>query len=716
MSKMLTAGEQTIAKVFSDDYVFAIPGYQRPYAWTTEQATELLDDLRGAADGATDVAQLPPYFLGSIVLVKDEGSPDAEVVDGQQRLTTLTLLLAALRASLAGKEAGDDLSALILQKGSVIAGTHDRYRLTLRERDNAFFRQYVQTAGGIDQLVKLDGKLANDSQRNLRENARALLHGVSELNSAVRLRLAQFMATRCYLVMVCTPSLESAYRIFDVLNSRGLNLAATDILKAKIIGKIAEGKRDAYTKKWEDIEAELGRDEFGNLFGHIRMVYRKAKPKGTLLKEFEEHVRYATPEAFVDEILVPLANAYREIVDAAYTSQAGAEAVNESLKWLNRVEFKDWMPPALAFLSAHRNEADAVRGFFSSLEKLVYAMLIAKWGVNERIERCSRLTTMIQSGMDLAPDDVPLALTGWEKKAVYDALDGPLYATHSARALSTILLRLDAWLSSGGATYDYPIISIEHVLPQTPAAGSQWLNWFPDAEVREGWVHRLGNLMLLSRRKNSAASNYTFDYKKDVYFRKNGVSPFALTTEVLGHKEWAINDVLTVHDARLGEFVKRLGLEGRAASSVAPVGAKATVALVNLPQMFHCKSSGADAHARATSKGLLVQKGSTARSEIVDSLKADKGFMAQRAQLLADGVIAADGKDRIRFEQDWLFTSASAAAVAVTGRTANGWIEWKDESGWTLRDACLTASVTSASPGIVEQLAMPEGDAIKFDP
>src|SRR3546814_4984944 len=84
---------------------------------------------------------------------------------------------------------------------------------------------------------------------------------------------------------VCSSDLDSAYRIFGVLNSRGLDLSATDILKAEIIGAIEGSRRDAYTTKWEDLEEDLGRDGFGDLFSHIRMVYRKAKPKGTLRSE-----------------------------------------------------------------------------------------------------------------------------------------------------------------------------------------------------------------------------------------------------------------------------------------------------------------------------------------------------------------------------------------------------------------------------------------------
>jgi len=101
-----------------------------------------------------------------------------------------------------------------------------------------------------------------------------------------------------------------------------------------------------------------------------------------------------------------------------------------------------------------------------------------------------------------------------------------------------VLLRLDESLSEGGASYDYPIITVEHVLPQSPSEGSKWLEWWPEEETRFEYVHRLGNLALLSRRKNSQAQNFEFERKKSEYFRHGGVSPYALTTQVLNEKEW----------------------------------------------------------------------------------------------------------------------------------------------------------------------------------
>ncbi|MEG4005798.1 DUF262 domain-containing protein [Microcoleus sp. Pol11C1] len=165
MNRVSIKGEEhPIKKIFSDDFVFTIPLYQRPYAWTKEEAGELLEDLLTfLGEGNETIDELNPYFLGSIVLIKSE-QPAAEIVDGQQRLTTLTILLAALRASLP-KEHANDLTTFLYQKGSLIAGTPNRYRLTLRERDADFFKAYIQNEGGINKLKELNSAELMDSQK-----------------------------------------------------------------------------------------------------------------------------------------------------------------------------------------------------------------------------------------------------------------------------------------------------------------------------------------------------------------------------------------------------------------------------------------------------------------------------------------------------------------------------------------------------------------------
>ncbi len=165
--------EFPIRKIFSNDFNFRIPLYQRPYSWTTEQAGELLDDLISfiGSDTGVGVDALSPYFLGSIVLIKDESQPDAEVVDGQQRLTTLTILLSALRQTIKTPDYALGMTDYLYQEGKPLEGTPNRYRLTLRERDAEFFRTRIQDQGQIVSLKKLNDGQLPDSQKNIRSNA-----------------------------------------------------------------------------------------------------------------------------------------------------------------------------------------------------------------------------------------------------------------------------------------------------------------------------------------------------------------------------------------------------------------------------------------------------------------------------------------------------------------------------------------------------------------
>ena len=558
--------ERNIGKVFNEDYVFSIPSYQRPYAWTTEQAGELLDDLIAFMESGEEPEEAAPYFLGSIVLIKGEG-PDSRVVDGQQRLTTLTILLAALR-SLVPLDSKDELTTYLYEKGSTIARKPDRYRLTLRERDAEFFQKYIQVLSGLEKLLTLDTAGLSDSQRNIRDNAklfydRLKTQHIETQDEALRrqINLAQFIINQCFLVVVSTPDDDSAYRIFSVLNDRGLDLSYTDILKAEIIGKIsASGKNtseeNTYNAKWEEIEESLGRETFQSLFAYIRTISRKVKLKDTILKEFREYVRPADqPQQFIDEVLTPYADAFYMIKNITYQSTRSAEKVNSLLGWLNKIDNSDWIPPAILFFSRNQNDPEAMLHFFTDLERLAAGLMILRANINKRIERYARLLTAIENNNVLYTSDSPLQLSNGELKDIIISLDGNLYENGSCKY---VLARLDEELSDVQAIYAYTSISIEHVLPQNPAVGSLWLTTFPNKEDREKYVHRLGNLVLLSRRKNSEAQNYDFAKKKQRYFTTGrGVSSFALTTQVILKEEW-IPEIIEQRQIELMNILKNI--------------------------------------------------------------------------------------------------------------------------------------------------------------
>ncbi|HEX5159606.1 MAG TPA: DUF262 domain-containing HNH endonuclease family protein [Ktedonobacterales bacterium] len=548
-------GEQySVNGVFSDEFEFVVPPYQRPYLWETEHAGDLLDDLldfMGDSDAA--VSDLNPYFLGSIVLIK-KNTPDAQIVDGQQRLITLTILLSVLRA-LVPLEYSDSISKRIYDTKDPVAGLDARFRLHPKRQDASFFEQHIQRADGIDSLRPLNLAKLTDSKRHMAENALYLYDQLKDTSEELRIRLAQFIIQRCLLVVVSTPDLDSAYRIFSVLNDRGLDLAYTDILKADIIGRLPDALQQMYTEKWDEIEEDLGRSDFEALQSHILTLYRGQHAKKSILEDFRTYVVQPVnnPATLIDSVLILYANMYAAIRDEQFPQAAGGNSIDTYLHWLNRIPDTYWTPVAMDYLTRYYQEPQRLRAFFRDLERLAVGQMLLHATANKRTERYAQIHDAIKSGMNLGDASSPMQLTSNERRYMLNALSGDVYKQYG-RTRQYVLLRLDSLLSTGEAVYNYPVISVEHVLPQNPVAGSEWVGWFPTAELREEWVHKLGNLVLLSKRKNAQAGNMTFNKKKTTYFTRDGVSPFALTTQVLRERVWTPQVV----ERRQKELVQKL--------------------------------------------------------------------------------------------------------------------------------------------------------------
>ena len=538
MSKKINGTEYPLSKIFSSDFDYVIPSYQRPYAWTEDQTSELFDDLYDFYVQENE----DTYFLGSIVLIKEEGKPDSEVIDGQQRLTTLTILLASITSDLSG-ELRSDFENYIREPGSFSKGLKPKPRLALRERDREFFAKYIQ-ALDIDTLLGLDpAGLDNESQRNIQSNSRLLLERLQNTfhNDAVRLcDFGAFLVQRCFMVVVSTPSQQSAFRVFSVLNNRGLDLLPSDIIKADVVGRIDPARQDEFTEKWEELEVQTGRNGFNDLFGHIRMIYAREKAKRALLEEFRERVLKVvdTPVDLIEKVLEPYAESYLIAKSKKYVSTKNAENVNRLLEWLNRIDNSDWLPPAILFLSQNRNQPEYVLWFFTKLERLAAYLHICGKNINQRIERYAKVIASLQAPHSMDAPAISVELSEDEIDEMREALDGKIYEL-TARRRNYLILRLDSFVTDGAATYDPALLTIEHVLPQTVSEGSEWERLWPDPDERKNWVHRIANLVPLTQKRNSKAQNFDFAAKKTAYFGgKRGVSSYALTTQVLNTDTW----------------------------------------------------------------------------------------------------------------------------------------------------------------------------------
>lgn len=550
----IQGAEYVLSEIFSDDFVFKIPPYQRPYAWTTNEAEALFDDLiESLGNDEQTIDNVNPYFLGSIVLIKDESS-EAQIIDGQQRLTTLTILLSSLRSSLS-KEWSKYFLDFLYQEGNKIKGTPNLYRLSLREKDRIFFQRYIQEDGGISKLQELNKSDLTESQRLIQENATLYHERLQSMNETKRLQLAQFIVSRCFLVVVSTPDIQSAYRIFSVLNDRGKDLSRTDIFKADVIGKINDSEKGLYGKRWEEIEEDLGRANFEKFLSHIRNIFQKHKRGKNILDDLRKKLEKVEANTFFDEFFEPYSKSFYLVQNCCYSHEdiQASKEINNCLRWLSQVDKSDWIPSSIVFLSKFRNDPQKLVQFFTDLERLSVSFWIQSTRDNQRNERFGQIINHIEKNKDLFTPESPLQLSSEERKVVRKTLDGDIFP--KGKLCSYILRRLDAELSEGVASYEFSNVTVEHVLPQKPAAKSLWLSWFSNANQRKKYVNRIGNLVLLSAPKNREAKNFDFSEKKNIYFKnKSGVSNFALTTTVLNENNWTP----TVIEKRQKKFLEIL--------------------------------------------------------------------------------------------------------------------------------------------------------------
>lgn len=666
VSSKITGKEYPLSKIFSSDFEYHIPGYQRPYSWTKEETGLLFDDLYNFFQEEKS----DNYFLGSIVLIKEEQKRYAEVIDGQQRLTTLSILFSAMADAFGDSECKSDCKAYLCEKGKALEGIEAKPRVFLRDADHPFFYKYIQNVQ-LDALVALDPvTLDTEAKKHIRENCALLREKLKDifLDDKQRLEFTQFLLTRCYLVVVSTPSQESAFRIFTVMNSRGLDLLPTDIIKSTVIGSLPKEKQQEYTEKWEGLEELTGRDGFNEVFTHTRTIFVKERQKKTLREEFEEYIlKTVSPKRLIDDYLVPYTNAYVQLKNCEFTATHHADEVNGLLFWLNKTNNSDWMPPAIKFPAEHPNDSEYVLWFIRKLERLASYLLVTAQDVNHRVDRYKWLLVEMEGRPDstLTSPLRNIELTDWEKEHFRQTLDGEIY-TMTAQRRNYIIQRLDSFMSDGGASYNQKLFTIEHVLPQHPPVHGSWPELWPDEQERMYWLNRIANLVPLTRQRNSAAQNYGFTTKKEKYFQsKGGTSSYVLTTQVINEPKWT-PDVVKKRQETLNEVFAEKWELSPSRQSETDEG------------LFLLAGRGSSAMGYPIDKDcFLVLKGSRIAPDVTSGLP--QNYVEQRKTLLEIGIVQSNV-----FTEDHVFTSASAAASIILGRSSNGRREWAKLDGRTL--------------------------------
>lgn len=578
MPARLPVASLCLAELLADPHRLSVPAYQRPYSWTRREADQLLEDVLAAAGVESAVAAEPDYFLGTVLLLDAEPADTPaegggqlrllDIVDGQQRLVTLTILASVLRDLVAEEDEAlaRMLDGLVASRGSA-GGTADGRRIALRGADDAFLNEYVQQPDACRRMPAHDD--LSIGQDRILEAREGFLARLADLTLDEARRLAHYLIERCHVVVALSQDIDHAHRTFTVLNERGRPLARNDILKAELLRAVAPARQDALVARWEAATSGLG-DQLEPLLSHIRTIY--GETRSPILAGVRNIVVGAGgAEPFVDRVVAPLARAYRVVVEAATRDEVLTPSATRRLVALSRLTAGDWMPAAMLAVAEHEDDADGLQRLLAEIERLAYLLRLLCQGSGRRLTRFAGVLAAIRSGEALTAGASAFEVTRDEARQIAHNLKD-LHRRNPAHC-KLVLLRLAE--EAGGETLrvDPALLSVEHVLPQRPRAGSEWRRWIPDPAEREAATNSLGNLVLIGTRANERARNRELARKQEIY-RETAEAPLrALMREVLDCAEWDRASVVA-REARLLALVERtwridLGRSGRERASVA---------------------------------------------------------------------------------------------------------------------------------------------------
>jgi hypothetical protein len=517
-----------VGDLFSQDFFFEIPNYQRPFSWEEDQLSDLVDDLV-SADRSSD------YFLGTLVLHEVEGRTFA-VVDGQQRLTALSILLACLRDLLEDTQTANELQQMLVQPERKLQGISARSRLTVR--DSTPFEAIVSTREGTQSLKPADVSTTSVELR-YREAVSTFRKVLTPRGQDDLLSLASFITQHVVVIFLAASTFDDAFRLFTVVNDRGMQLRRIDVLKADNLSPDVikdDNKREEYARKWEDLEETLGAANFESLFHAMRLIYVQEKPESDLLYEFQKRI-YGKPNrptagtAFIDTLVEYVALYESLFLTRDYLTGSGEEAKYKTLVYSMVKEFRasEWRACVLAY--AKKFGKTGVFQFILEIEKIYVAHWVIGMRKDERYASYTEILKSIETSKN--GDDV----SGKIKVDIAPVQAACRRANfYGAGFAKYLLTRAEIQATDLDAPRQFDPKSVEHVLPQKPKSGSQWFKDFTTLE-REELVHSVGNLVLLSKAKNSSAQNKDFADKKVSYLQPK-VSDYPRSLSVVGEVKW----------------------------------------------------------------------------------------------------------------------------------------------------------------------------------
>ncbi|WP_251937750.1 DUF262 domain-containing protein [Streptococcus sp. Marseille-Q0941] len=538
MATTIEVNKQTVKELLGSgkNKKFAIPEYQRPYAWTTDQIQTLFDDLVEYTSGEEKDST---YFLGTIVAYENDEN-EQEIIDGQQRITSLFLLLRALYSKLSS------MSETLQSKNfmrQIEAAMWEQDELTAEvdfEKVLIVSRVVGEEENNIFTNILVTGETEKGRKDTYSENYKLFVELIEDYASKepeLFYWFIQNVLNRAILLPITADSQDTALTIFSTLNDRGLALSDADIFKAKIYNYIDNSQKKDFIEEWKliDESASNANESIQKLF-YYYMFYLRAKEndRNTTTPGIRKYYSQNQFEKLYQSdlltnlrLLVGLWTVINNRIVVEGENWSENKEILKVLDSLSSYPNEFWKYPVVIYYLRYKNSENFESDFLNFLRNL-FAVLSARYVVTPTINAVKRSILNLNAS-------VYQSKTPKFDFSLVDEEEFKEKVKNAHRNTVRMLLKVLAYQKQEELLPEK--WEIEHILPQ------KWQNsFFPDNSEREvrDLIEHIGNKIPFEKKLNIIASNGYFAKKKESYQK----SSITLVQDLAKDKsDWKLDEI-----------------------------------------------------------------------------------------------------------------------------------------------------------------------------
>jgi uncharacterized protein with ParB-like and HNH nuclease domain len=537
MSTLLKQEQPTFGTLAGNGRTFEVPPFQRDYSWDKEEWEDLWLDLIG-------IDEEGDHYMGYVVLQETKESKRFLIIDGQQRISTICILI--LSAVKLLKDKGD------IERSELLRNTYLSYKeptsliyktkLKLNRNNNYVYDQLLQlqipqyTAGLKPSEKKLIGAFKYF-------NSELEKYFKLEPTEAIAAFVSKKVDEKLFFTSITVGDDIDAYKVFETLNARGVKLSTADLLKNYLFSKVfsrSEGEVENLEKRWYRINDLLGKTDITNYIRHFwNSRNYPTERKATLFKTIKKKVN-------TYELSIELINALDEsvFIYAALINPDSEVWVGDQTRYISEINTLDVSQcfPLLMVAKIKFTEQEFTKLLRDVVSLSFRYNTIGGLNPNELERIYGRASVAIFKAELTTAKEVfqkHLKDVYIEDNSFKNDFKNKVINTNKYNALvKYILAKLEVQYGGAEVSLTNKNLTIEHILPENP--NDEWVNQFPNVDVQD-YIFRIGNFTLLESSKNKEADRKSFDEKQKIYSTSN----YQLSKEQTQHSIWNVASLST---------------------------------------------------------------------------------------------------------------------------------------------------------------------------